>query len=350
MRTRRGVFGRIVLAVLAIATLAFSETGYAQSGGVSWNSWTFNFAVGSTDGLQLSQIYYQGHKLIDRISMPVIRVFYQNNACGPFADLLGGTLSPVPWANNATVAQRQFTLDGRLWYEIGIRDQIGNYDLYQVYYFSSDGLIDAHLFSKGLGCVIDHVHYPNWRIDFDVDGESNDVIEHFDGSTFRINSTEFNANAASAINHRWRVRDLITGLYVDVLPGFSDFTIPNSTTVPATDYSHNTVFGRVFKDLNSEYYWTYGPNTQVPFNEGENIYNADVVLWYEGYMPHLASDGSQLWHSIGIRLVPSLSGSTSDTTPPSAPSSLTAAATSSTRVNLSWHASTDNVGVAGYRV
>jgi acid phosphatase type 7 len=39
-----------------------------------------------------------------------------------------------------------------------------------------------------------------------------------------------------------------------------------------------------------------------------------------------------------------------DTTPPSAPTNLSASAPSSTQVNLSWTASTDNVGVTGYRV
>ena len=39
-----------------------------------------------------------------------------------------------------------------------------------------------------------------------------------------------------------------------------------------------------------------------------------------------------------------------DTTPPTAPSSLTATAVSPAKVNLSWAASTDNVGVASYRV
>jgi len=39
-----------------------------------------------------------------------------------------------------------------------------------------------------------------------------------------------------------------------------------------------------------------------------------------------------------------------DTTPPTAPTNLTATAASSTQVNLSWTASTDNVGVTGYRV
>src|SRR5213078_2873945 len=40
----------------------------------------------------------------------------------------------------------------------------------------------------------------------------------------------------------------------------------------------------------------------------------------------------------------------SDTTPPTAPSNLTATPASSSQINLAWTASTDNVGVTGYRV
>jgi chitodextrinase len=39
-----------------------------------------------------------------------------------------------------------------------------------------------------------------------------------------------------------------------------------------------------------------------------------------------------------------------DTTPPTAPANLTATAASSTQINLTWAASTDNVGVTGYKV
>jgi chitodextrinase len=46
----------------------------------------------------------------------------------------------------------------------------------------------------------------------------------------------------------------------------------------------------------------------------------------------------------------SVTTSTADTTPPTVPSGLTAIAVGSTKVNLAWNASTDNVGVTGYTV
>ena len=45
-----------------------------------------------------------------------------------------------------------------------------------------------------------------------------------------------------------------------------------------------------------------------------------------------------------------IGGGTSDTTPPTAPGTLSATATSSSQINLSWGAATDNVGVTGYRI
>jgi len=57
------------------------------------------------------------------------------------------------------------------------------------------------------------------------------------------------------------------------------------------------------------------------------------------------TNGNESWHSTEVT-----TGSSADTEPPSAPGNLHATAISSSRIDLSWDASTDNVGVAGYRI
>lgn len=294
---------RVIRAAAALLCCLTALPLVAQGDSVTWQSWTFDHQVsGNHDGLSLSNIKFQGRTVIGKLGFPVMRVFYTNNACGPYADVLGYQLAPIPWANDATLAKREFTLNGRQWYEIGIRGIIGDYDIYQVYYLSADGIIDAHVYSKGLQCVVNHIHYPNWRVDFDLDGKAADQILKGNGSTFNVITQEFNSNAGAAPGHAWRVQDSVTGMSVDVLPGFADFSIPGGTVLPESTYSNNTVFGRRYRASEDDE-WTYGPNTQVPFNDAEDINGQDVVLWYEGYLPHAAADGSELWHSTGIRLV-----------------------------------------------
>jgi hypothetical protein len=102
-----------------------------------------------------------------------------------------------------------------------------------------------------------------------------------------------------------------------VLPGFSNFAIPNANNSAVSDYSNNTVFGRLYR-ASEDTGWTFGPNTQVPNGNGEAIGNNDIVFWYEGYLPHSPSEGSNLWHSTGVRMVVNI-GAASPTPTPIAP-------------------------------
>jgi glucose/arabinose dehydrogenase/chitodextrinase len=74
----------------------------------------------------------------------------------------------------------------------------------------------------------------------------------------------------------------------------------------------------------------------------------DKVVSTVGSYNATATQNSNVWvmHMVAFRADPGVP----DTSPPSAPTGLTAVAASSTQVNLAWMASTDNVGVTGYRV
>ena len=111
---------------LGLTALASAITlSNAQAAPITWNGWTFDYEVGvNKDGLALKNVSYNGHALIKRASLPMIwgRVLDTagDNVCPEYQDKLDNVLAPMPWANNATLSQRQFTQDGRQWYEIGI--------------------------------------------------------------------------------------------------------------------------------------------------------------------------------------------------------------------------------------
>ena len=232
-----------------------------------WQGWSFDYTVsGALDGVSLKNVKYQCVDILGKASMPVMRVFYDNDACGPYADRLGGDLLPVSWANNDLLVLREFTQSGRQWLEIGIQDLLGNYVIYQAWYLSSDGILDGHIFSKGLQCNIDHIHYPYWRLDFDLSGQQNDQIRRFVNSAWQTITTESNENVTTANNHRWQVRDTETGDAVDIEFAATGWTNIDGTVIPEESIANNLVIGRLFKSSENTG-WRYGAHSEVPHNE-----------------------------------------------------------------------------------
>ncbi|MEE9426039.1 MAG: putative Ig domain-containing protein [Methylococcales bacterium] len=275
-----------------------------------WQGWSFDYQVsGSFDGLSLTKVKYQGVDILNKASLPVMRVYYDRDVCGPYADRLGGRLTPVSWANNDALVLREFTQSGRQWLELGIQDTIGNYVIYQSWYLSADGILDGHIFSKGLQCNIDHIHYPYWRMDFDLAGEQNDQLRKFVNNNWQIVTTESNDSVTTANNHRWQVRDTLTGDSVDIEYGAAGWNDINGTVNPYSSFANNRILGRRYHSSEDEG-WTYGAQSEVPFDNNESINDQDIVVWYKGYLPHDAAEGPDLWHSTGVRLVINLASVT----------------------------------------
>jgi hypothetical protein len=303
----------LLLTILLSGLTFFNASQAARFSGVEhrdWQNWSFDYQVnGRLDGISLTKVKYKGVEILGKASLPVMRVFYDDDACGPYADRLGGDLTPISWANNNLVVLREFTQSGRQWLEVGIQDTIGNYVIYQSWYLSSDGILDGHIFSKGLQCNIDHIHYPYWRMDFDLAGRENDQIRKFVGGDWQTISTESNESVTTANNHRWQVRDTVTGDSVNIEFSAAGWNNINGTVVPEDNFANNLLLGRRYQS-NENRGWTHGAHAEVPYNNGENIDGQDLVVWYKGYLPHTAAEGPDLWHSTGVRIVVNLADNT----------------------------------------
>src|ERR1700730_1054358 len=129
-----------------------TASALAQSGQVAWGPWQFRWEVADDAGIGLRDVRFEGRTILYRANLPVIRVKYNGDACGPYADR-------ITWANLTTdntcqngqkVCQRTFTWSGREWLEVSGRAFIGSYDIIQAWYFTQDGQMEPHLFSPDL--------------------------------------------------------------------------------------------------------------------------------------------------------------------------------------------------------
>ncbi|PYS27524.1 MAG: hypothetical protein DMG11_16110, partial [Acidobacteria bacterium] len=113
--------------------------------------------------------------------------------------------------------------------------------------------------------------------------------------------------------------------------------IVNVSLVRLSSTTHTTNFNQRYVPLTFQAV-TGGLNVTMP---------ANANLAPLGYYMLFILDGNGVPSVAPFIQLVNASG---DTTPPAAPTNLAAAASSASRINLTWTASTDNVGVTGYRI
>jgi hypothetical protein len=298
-----------------------------SNGHVVWGRWALDYAVLGKEGLSLLNGFFAGRRIFWKLSLPVIRVkytqdedFWHNpllkNGCGPYNDQI--TWDPVDFGEDLNfisgphhlvrisncddnyVCVRPTTLDNKDWLELGVYARIGAYHIYQSWYLNNDGIILPRVFSKGLSCNLNHWHHPYWRFDFDLDGDSNQRVNVFDGSQFRgIVTLEGKLSNASFGDCRCNVQNLSTGLKAWIIP-------------PALDEEHGVVGPTEFSnlDFNVRKYrpeedrnWPHPTNQDISFAVHENPDGGDIVFWQVCHLFHQASEGKDHWHEVGPTIV-----------------------------------------------
>ncbi len=117
---------RISILALMLGIVGLASPVFAHSGHTVWGAWRFDWEVKDEAGLAIRNVYFNNELVLWKASMPVIRVRYQGDVCGPYQDrITWGSLLKISNCGNKKVCQRSFTdSSGRNWLEIGVLSKI----------------------------------------------------------------------------------------------------------------------------------------------------------------------------------------------------------------------------------
>lgn len=281
-----------------LLTLTLLSTGTIFAADVEWEGWSFDYSTNdNSSGLVLQDIEFASKKILDRVSMPVMRVEYQNDICGPFADILNiYALDPATQGapnsvcDGQSLCTRTYTQNGEKMLEVGANWQIGEYQIYQTYYFSENGYFDSRVYSRGLQCQTDHAHHAHWMFDFDIDGPNDDYVTLANGTS---PTTEFNALRSES--NGLQIKDKVTNSVVSLIPSDDDGE-PNA-------FASVDIAVRAWRSLEVGR-WRLGARGEIgdSYLNDETIDGSDIAVWYVSHLPHSASEGPGIWHASGPRI------------------------------------------------
>jgi chitodextrinase len=166
-------------------------------------------------------------------------------------------------------------------------------------------------------CTLVYYHQPRFNIG--EEGSSSSLAAIW--SLLAQNGVDLVVNGHDHTYQRWQPLDgagnhTPTGV-TEIVAGTGGHALGTFVTSDSRVAASATEFGALRLDLNSG-----GATYQFVTTQGQTRDSGSLACSQEG----------------------------ADTTPPSDPSGLTAAATYKTNINLAWNASSDNVGVTGYRI
>ncbi len=329
--------------------------------------WSFDFIrpANSTgengSGLELRDVYYDGHKVFDRAHVPILNVEYEPGGCGCFrdwsyaqtpyyadgirpgaescfADATAGeveTTCEFPTGDSSApngipfdgIAVEEFpselVLTGHMsasWYRYRMK-----------WHFYTDGRIwpEYSMSSNTATCTgTTHRHHAYWRFDFDLDGTpNNDVVREINptaGTEITFTTEDVRTWGDPADGIFWDVRDETTGFGYQIVPGSEDLLLPvdpfSRLDAAIAVYDPNeledgaTSLGHC--PINLDSFPTY--DGEDPIVNGETLTGEDIVFWYRSSGLHVGND---IWECniVGPTLNPILATDTTAPTPEEMP-------------------------------
>jgi hypothetical protein len=220
---------------------------------------------------------------------------------GPFKDSLAESVAPNKHA--VYTSQCPFSLVCREDYgssfRIGTYYIISAYHLFQSWTFYENGVIEPRLYSKGLVFPYDHTHHIYWRLDFDIDGHSdNQLLEYNQHVGWSVIPIETWSLKSTEVDRQWQVRNRRTERGYVLRPGPYDGF--------ADGFSRRDIWHLRYHDAENKNgrQGTAWNDELDPYLNDEGIDGADVVWWYAAHVFHNAREPRDEWHWGGPVLYP----------------------------------------------
>ncbi|XVU22842.1 hypothetical protein ACQPZJ_37055 [Actinoplanes sp. CA-054009] len=267
---------------------------------------------GKGSGVELRMVRYRGRLVLYRAHVPILNVLYDDgvtyrdwqNEETPFqavgSDPVGNgwrvcSQQPATILESGTdagnfqgVALRY--ADGEL--RIVSEVQAGWYRYISEWQLRDDGIIKPRFGFAGTRnprTCMRHQHHVYWRLDFDIEGAGNDVVERrvplVPNQPPWVRRLREGAVKRGVPARPWRVRDRNTNRGYTIVPGPTDGT--------ADSYGVADMwFLRYHSDEIDDGYGGVGgspSDTQAKISkyaDGESIDGTDVVVWYSGHFMH----------------------------------------------------------------
>jgi hypothetical protein len=319
-------------AALAVTALALAVPAAAQptctlpSQRVQSLGWDFclrtpvNSTGSSGSGVELHDVFYNGHLVFKRAHAPILNVKYANGSCGgtnlcfrdwsdeeaPF-EAGGATAGPGAWMEVATPPSTVCEVLGgadvggfrgvaaeRLSDRLILTSQMraGWYRYTMKWSLFADGRVEGWFGFSAVthNCVnFDHTHHNYWRLDFDIDGPADDAIEVAPPAAVPLppRPLVLLARETSKVNDgsaTYVVRDQRTG---------RGFRLLHGPSAPVDTFSVADAWFLRYNANEITDAGQSGPACAIKFNNFLNqqpLEQQDVVVWVRGGQFHAAGD------------------------------------------------------------
>ncbi|MEJ7738226.1 MAG: hypothetical protein WKF97_12430 [Chitinophagaceae bacterium] len=267
-------------------------------------------------GIELKYVDYKNKRVLDQAHVPILNVAYDENKCGPYRDWQfqegmfeangKDVVSGIRICNSKAKTILDTDNDKGNFKGVAIyvdgnevvlvsEMEAGWYRYISEWRFHTDGTILPRFGFSAVhnNCVCNkHHHNVYWRLDFNIEGSENNLVEEFNDPVQIGNANwhkilyEVRRQKNASSSRKWRISNAVSGSNYELIPGANDGLADG---FGVGDFWVLTNGGEF--EIDDGVYAGRGSREKCKahidwFARGESVDNTDIVIWYGAHFTH----------------------------------------------------------------